>query len=304
MRTVLAFSLALPLAALAAGRAAAQEFPPDPDWEPLRCRGEVMTDGLGDEPAAIGERDLVGDGDEPAGLRAADDDFFYLRIRVDADPVAGADLQPDAWGMALDLDLDRQTYEALILADAVDGEVKLFANDETVGLDDPRDPADLPPLAVYPFEQFERAVDAGSLFNDDPDWFVDMAVPWDDLVQVGLEPSSLFRAWVASSTSGDRLDADFACHDGGSGLPSVADVESDEAVADPDDPGDGGDDSADDSGDDSADDGSADDGDGGDLPGERELQGGGGCTAGGGPGSPAAILVIGALALAIRRRRR
>ncbi len=294
----LALWLALPVS-LSSARAAAQEFPDDPDWEPLRCRGNVMTDVLGDEPDGFTERDLVGDGDEPAAFRAADDDYFYLRMRVDGDPVAGSELRPDAWGMAFDLDLDRTAYEVLVVADTESAQVLLYENTETLAVGDPTEPADLPEVAAYPFEDFFQVVEADSLFADDPDWFVDLAVPWADLIELGLEPTSLVRVWVASSSAEDRLDADFACHDGAGGGPSVDDVESDEEVADPDATGDGGDDGGDDSG---------DNGDGGDdgggPPGDRELEGGGGSGVTAGPAAWSPLLALAGLALLTGRRRR
>lgn len=293
MTKTLALLLALPVS-LVSAHAAAQEFPDDPDWEPLRCRGDVMTDVLSDEPDGVTERDLVGDGDEPAAFRAADEDYFYLRMRVDGDPVAGSELRPDAWGMAFDLDLDREAYEVLVLADTESAQVLLYENSETLAVGDPTEPADLPEVAAYPFEDFFQVVEAGSLFADDPDWFVDLAVPWADLIELGLEPASLVRVWVASSSAEDRLDADFACHDGAGGGPSIDDVTSDEEVADPDANGDGGDDAGDDTGDDG--------GDG--LPGDRELEGGGGCSAATGSASWSPLLALAGLALMIVRRRR
>ena len=295
--TTLAALLALPVT-LASARAAAQAFPDDPDWEPFRCSGGVMADPALDGPEAVAERDLVGDGDEPAGFRAADDDYFYLRLRVDDDPVAGSEVRVNAWGVAFDLDIDLQTYEVLVVADTESAQVFLYENTETLAAGDPTDPADLPEVAAYPFEDFFQVVEAGSLFTDDPDWFVDLAVPWADLFELGLEPASVVRAWVASSTARDRLDADFACHDGVV-APSANGVRSDEAVADPDASGDGGDDGGD-TGDDGGDTG--DDGDG--LPGERELEGGGGCTAAAGAGPWGPLLALSVLALLIRRRRR
>jgi hypothetical protein len=265
----------------AGGAAQAQPFPAEPDWQPLYCRGDVMSDGVADEPDAMAERDLVGGGDQPAGLRALDQDYFYLRLRLDADPLAGG-ARPSAWGMAFDLDLDRRSYEILILADGIADTVKLFANSEIASPNDPTDPADLPPRATYAFADAARVVEADSEFGDDPDWFVDIAVVWDDLFQLDFRPSTPFYAWAASSGAEDRLDGDFACHDGSSGRPSLDDIASDPAAPDPDvDP-------------------DVDDPDPG--PGERRLEGGGGCASGGGSGAPAAFLLLAGFALLRRAR--
>jgi hypothetical protein len=91
---------------LAGASAHAATFPSDASYVPLRCGGGVMTDPLGDEPPALAERDLVGDSNAPAGLRASDAQFLYLRIRV----APGGTVHPFAWGIAFDLDGDRSTY--------------------------------------------------------------------------------------------------------------------------------------------------------------------------------------------------
>jgi hypothetical protein len=269
--------------------AAAQVFPDDADWTPLLCGDEPMADGVLDEPDAIDERDLVGDEDAPAGLRAADDDFFYLRLRLEADPQDGAVLRPFSWGMAFDLDLDRTTYEVLVLADGEAGQVVLFDNTEVTIDDDPTDPADLPPVAVYEYADAGGSVEADSDFGGDEDFFLDLAVPWADLEPLGLAPDSEIHVWAASSESADRLDGDFACHDGASGAPGGDDTASDLTVADPDvdSDGDGFPDAEEieegsdpDDPDDVPGGGGDDGGDDGDD--ERRLEGGAGCAAAGG----------------------
>src|SRR5215510_1472689 len=116
---------------LAGASAHAATFPSDASYVPLRCGGGVMTDPLGDQPPALAERDLVGDSNAPAGLRASDAQFLYLRIRVDQDPAPGGTVHPFAWGMAFDLDGDRSTYELLIALDGIgssSGTVSVFTN--------------------------------------------------------------------------------------------------------------------------------------------------------------------------------
>jgi hypothetical protein len=279
--------LAVSALAAAARAASAQPFAVEPDWQPLLCGGGPMSDGLADEPDAIAERDLVGDDQQPAGLRAVDEDYFYLRLRVEAEPLVGELLRPFAWGMAFDLDLDRRTYEVLILADGIDGEVKLFENTMVTSPNNPAEPADLPPLAAYNYVEAGRVVDADSDFGGTVDWFVDIAVPWDDLAQVDLEPDTPFYAWAASSTEQDRLNGDFACHDGGSGDPVSDDIASDPAAPDPDvDPGIDPDDPGDPGG-----------------PGDRQLEGGGGCAASGADGgAPFALLALMTLLTLLRAR--
>jgi len=308
--------LALSIAGLGWSRpAAAQEFPAEEDWRPFYCFGDVMFDGRGDDPDFPGSLDLVGGDDAPAGQRAADEDFFYVRLRVDTEPLAVGEPLESVWGIAFDVDLDFTTYEVLLLADAAAGEVNLFENTVVELDDDPGDLADIPPVATLLFEDAARPLEAESDTGGDVDWFVDIAIPWADLDTVGIFPETAFHAWVASSSSPLSLDGDFACHDGAGGPPGLEESASDRVIADPDLDSDGDGysdeeevaggsdpDDPDDIPDGGGDDGGSDDGgDGG--PGEPELQGGGGCAASGGATSPL-IAIVALLAFLLFRAAR
>jgi hypothetical protein len=272
------------LLVLSAGAARAQSFPADDDWFALECGGGPMTDAVMDEPGATLERDIVGDGGDPAGLRAIDFDFAYFRLRLDADPVDQGELLPSTWGFEIDLDDDTSTYEVLILASGLDQTISLFSNDVTTSPDDPTDPADQPPVAVYDFVDNGRSASASSDFGGDGDRFLDVAIPWDDLEGLGITLVTELHVWAASSSSDDSLDGDFACHDGGDGDPSLGDIASDPTVLDPDPDGGGG---------------------GGGGTGEPMLEGGGGCAAGGGAPAGAGLLLLALLlGLATRARSR
>lgn len=268
---------------LAGAPAHAATFPDDASYVPLRCGGGVMTDPLGDAPPALDERDLVGDGNAPAGLRASDAQFLYLRIRVDRDPAPGGAVRPFAWGMAFDLDGNRSTYELLITVDGIgssSGTVSVFTNRATTLADDPADPADLPAAATPSFATAARTVGAGTTNGGNPDFFVDIAVPWTTLAPLGLDRDTRTYVWAGSSSVANALDGDIACHDGGTGGKArLAATASDPTTGDP----------------------ARDPNGGGGGAGGLRLEGGGGCQAGGSLGIGAAL----ALALVgVRRRRR
>jgi hypothetical protein len=274
----LAVSTALICAAGSAARAAT--FPGDAAFVPLRCGGGVMTDPRGDVATAPGDRDLVGNPSAPAGLRAGDAQFLYLRIRVDQDPAPGGILLPHAWGMAFDLDGDRRTYELLITVDgsaAPASAVAVFTNQTVTRINDPADPADTPATATFALASNARTVTAGTAIGGDPDFFVDIAVPWATLTTLGLGRATRTYVWAGSSSVGNALDGDLACHDGAGGAPQLDIITSDPTTGDP----------------------TQDTGGGG--PGGLRLEGGGGCQTGGslGLGAALALAVLGA-----RRRRR
>src|SRR5215831_14733839 len=125
MRTTISCALVLSLLPLAAS---AQTFPPDSAYLPMRCRNGVMTDPYRDVINAIDDLDTVGDGGAPAGLRAADDQFVYLRLRLDGDPRMANGLLPAAWGFEFDTDGNLQTYEILVSASGLDNQVSVYRN--------------------------------------------------------------------------------------------------------------------------------------------------------------------------------
>jgi uncharacterized protein (TIGR03382 family) len=282
------------------GTARAQvAFPPDSLWTPLQCEGLPMTDRFQDETGAIDERDIVGDFGAPAGLRSGDDELLYLRLRLDSDPAPGGVLRPFSWGMEIDLDGDVTTYELLILVDGLGGGggvIGLHENRTTTLPNDPNDPADLPPVATFAFADNARTVAAsGSSFGGDDDFFLDFALPWSALVPVGLDRRTPIFVWAASSSTDNSLDGDFACHDGGTGEPSLDGIASDQTVGDPtlDSDGDGFTDAEETEG-------GSDPNDPNSVPPSR-LEGGGGCDAG---GTPSSVLAVALALLALRRERR
>ena len=277
----LALSIALTsavLSVLAAATAHAQAFPDDAAFVPLRCAGAVMTDALGDVPSSPADRDLVGSPTAPAGLRAGDAQNLYLRIRVNQDPAPppARTLHPYAWGMAFDLDGDRRTYELLITVDGIAtpaGTVSVFTHRVSRLINDPADPADTPAVESFAFATAARTVIAGTMTGGDPDFFVDIAVPWARLAPLGLKRDTRTYVWAGSSSVASALDGDLACHDGGGGgKPQLDATGSDPTTGDP----------------------ALDTGGDGSL----RLEGGSGCQAGGSLGIGAAL----ALLVLVRRR--
>lgn len=223
MRKTLA-GIVLGLGSLVAGAARGQTFPGT--FAPLHCQRGVMIDGLRDQSGAVDDRDIVGTVGGPAGFRAVDAQYLYLRMRLDVSPMQGGGLTQFAWGFELSTDGDPTTYEILISVDGASQTVRLYHNTATTVADSPADPAEQLVMS-YPFAQNGRIVDAGaSLFGSGNDTFIDMAVPWSDLQPLGLMPGSIVTVWAATSTNSDRLNGDFACHDGGggTGIPSLSQI--------------------------------------------------------------------------------
>ena len=273
----------------------AATFPADDAFVPLRCGGQVMYDRLNDDPVAIDARDLVGDRDSPAGLRAADDQFLYLRVRVDLDPAPGGTLGQFAWGMLIDLDGMLRDYELMIIVDGTgNGQpvVRVHTNRTTTVANSPADPPDEPAAATLPFAMNAQTIASTSKFGGTTDHFVDFAIPWSELRPLGLDRTTPIYVWAATSGTVNTLDGDLACHDFAAGPVELEIAASDPTVGDPvvDTDGDGYTDAEEvAAGTDPADPDS--------IP-ESRLEGGGGCSSGGGAG-----LALSLCLLALVRRR-
>ncbi|HEY0190856.1 MAG TPA: MYXO-CTERM sorting domain-containing protein [Kofleriaceae bacterium] len=287
------FTLA-PLAPLGIAHAAPPTFPADTSFHPLHCHGRRMFDVAADQPAgADPDRDLVGDSATPAGLRSADDTNLYLRIRLNQTPASGAGLQPFAWGMAFDLDNDLRNYELLITVDGISataGNVSIYTNTAIDTANSPADRADLPAKATLAFADAARIVNTAGKFGNDPDTFIDLAIPWATLRPLGLDRGTHTHVWAGSSSVVNALDGDLACFGGRTGI-TLDGADPTATTGDP---------AMDPSGD-GADDGTGPDpGDGVD-PTTLRLEGGSGCQTGASGGLGLGLLL--AAAALLRRRR-
>jgi hypothetical protein len=326
-------------------RARAQDWPEDAGWHALRCGLVPSFDPRRDGPEAVGERDVVGNSDSPALFSAQDDEFVYFRIRVDADPRMANRLRPYGWAVELDTDLERRSYELIGIVDANtsngdEQELRLAKNTRQDRLNDPADRPEQT-LATYELDTHTRVLEAAapflSQFGNDPDYFVDWALPRSDLEEQGVDLERFLRVVMGTSTEGLSIDADVACHDGTRGDPRFSEVssnpfrpdgstvsdrdgdgipddEEDELGTDPDDPDTDGDGTNDGDevrgGTDPTDPGDGGGGGPGNTPGNgAELRGGGGptgCAVGArAPGTLAAAwLALGVLSVFRLRRRR
>jgi hypothetical protein len=228
------------VAAGTAARAGAQTWPAADEWYPLPCgvdaKIKTMTDPYRDQSGAIDARDLVGDVGAPAGFFANDGKFLYFRLRLDKSPLAAnSKLRPHAWGIAVSTDTDQSTYELLIMVNGNASKVELYRNTTTTITNDPKDPADKPPVNSYAFTTHGRVEAAPqSAYGGDEDHFLDFTVPWSALGAVGLKQGTRSRVWAGSSSTPGTLNGDIACHDGTGGAPRLLVTGGVSTVLDPD----------------------------------------------------------------------
>ncbi len=243
------------------------------------------------KPGFVDEGDVVGTAAAPAALRASDATNLYLRIRLDGDPAPKQNLKAASWGIELDLDGDPTKYEMLMLVDgiAANNEVELFTNHTMTLANDPTDPADQPAGREATRSRTTRARSRRRCRTPAtiPTSIWTSRCRGPTCVAAGMQHGTAVRLWVASSTSPDSLNGDFACNDGADGVVHLDGADSDATTGDPaNDPNGGGSGSNTGSG------------------GER-LEGGGGCsTTGGGSTSLFAIALVVFAAMTSGRSRR
>jgi MYXO-CTERM domain-containing protein len=225
-----AWMIALAIGTTAAAPASAQVWPTDAEWRVLTCGDVPSFDPLADEPAARDDRDVVGDADAPALYFAIDSAFYFFRMRVDADPSTGTEMRPFGWGVELDTDGVRSTYEILGEVDGIGEEVLLGRNTVQRTIDDPSDPIE-ETIVTYPVPTHARSVlTAGALassFGGNDDYFVDWALARSDLVANGVTDATELVLVMGTSSNAQSLNADLACHAGGSDARTLSGVSTD-----------------------------------------------------------------------------
>jgi MYXO-CTERM domain-containing protein len=204
--------------------ALAQQWPADADWVVLYCGGVPSWDPPRDQAGAINERDVVGDSDQPALYIHADANHVFFRMRVSSDARTASGFSNFGWGVQMDTDGDPRTYQLMLMLNGNRDEVVLWRNTVHASLDDPRDPAE-ERVATYPAATHARGAptegDFASTFDGTADFFVDWAADWADLRAEGVTEATSVVMVMGTSSEGNRLGADIACHDGASGPPRI-----------------------------------------------------------------------------------
>jgi len=192
-------------------------FPPEIVWDPQPCGAVSMFDDQGDEPKAPGEIDIVGDKKHPAAYFVDGDGSFFLRMRLDEDPSGKVGpLESLVWAVMFDTDNVPSSFEAAVRYDGATSMASAYTNLTMDTPSDFREAPDEPAVATQGFGKTLRVITApGSSFGGDPDYFLDIRMPWPFLAQVGVTsfpPDSLVIGTSNQLTG--RLDGDIVCEMG------------------------------------------------------------------------------------------
>src|SRR5262245_19889798 len=190
IRLILTILASFTLTAFApTARAQAPDFDSVP-WTALSCDAG---DPAGDEsPSAV---DLVGDAAHPAAFTAHDASYLYFRYRVDGDPSGPGGFQSYAWNALMQVPSGNPfQYQYELALYGKNDTIQIWANTSASDIDfsplfnDPSD-VQLFSTAAAPLAR-HLAVNDGSSFGGNTDYFVDFAFPVASLVDEGVIASA------------------------------------------------------------------------------------------------------------------
>jgi hypothetical protein len=221
MRSSLSRNLALAAlatgAVLVGGVAHAQSFD-SASWVTLQRGFNPVTDVVG---PGTSETDVVGDVSNPAVFIWSDNSDLYLRIRVNDKPTnAGNAFKADQWGCFIDTNGVLTNYEYFALLDGIANSVDWRYNAvQSVGANVPNEPAEVL-VGSAATSTNARTVDAMAAvpFSGNPDWFVDIAIPWTTIRAGGNGAPAVLagapmRFACGTSTGGNHIGFDQATTD-------------------------------------------------------------------------------------------
>ncbi|MEY3014811.1 MAG: hypothetical protein RIT45_3546, partial [Pseudomonadota bacterium] len=202
--------------AFSAFAAPPSQFPADSVFIPATCGGSLTNDAITDAPSGIGERDIVGDSTHAAFSTWSDETFAYFRIRVGGVPTANGGNAPLAqfgWGVGIDVDGDLNTIEYALVVDGIKEQVNLTDNVTKASLK-----IWTPTIGTPGYVQVKAVTDGSSFASKGGDHWVTFAIPMQEAVAATAGQAKPLvwgkvRVWVATSSNGFTLDADFMCWD-------------------------------------------------------------------------------------------
>ncbi len=182
-------------------------------WKPLEQNGTAMGDPTSD--GQNNAREVVGDSTHPAVYVYADDTDFFVRLRLDDNPIQGANLRPYGWGILIDTDGNFNAYEFSLMVDGTGNPRRVvFAQNTTPGTTgSPQDTAETELSSTTINTSVGgnmEAVLADTTFNSTADYFLDFSTPLAVLKAAGISLSTPLRIIAGTSSSANSISVDLA----------------------------------------------------------------------------------------------
>jgi len=228
------------LVTLLAGPAWSQPatFPNDDSFATAMCKSGVASDPALDFNGAKKKRDVVGNSKHPALATYDDGTWFFLRIRLNENPLTTDGKKPlgqFGWGIGFDADGDLSTIEYAAIVNGISETLDLIRYDKSKTILKQWKPTlntkkSGPSGQTYApvYVEVRKAAD-GSEFAGTPDWFMTVAVHMGQAAQATAASKTPLKwgkinLWVATSSSSKSLDKDFMCWDDTKGKVKIADA--------------------------------------------------------------------------------
>jgi outer membrane protein OmpA-like peptidoglycan-associated protein/fibronectin type 3 domain-containing protein len=208
----------------------AATWPTAASYQPFLCGGQSAQDNVGDASGATQDKDIVGSATYPAAQYKTTADYLFLRLRLEGSPAASggnAPLTQFAWAIGFNTNSDLNTYEYAWIVDGGPENVKLNRFDAQ---------GNVTTIATYSpsaglngWAQLPGATGDGSNFGSNADYFMDIAVPLNDLKTLTANDThpfnpGLLTLWVGTSVNAARLDKDFMCWNDQLGAPVLSSI--------------------------------------------------------------------------------
>ena len=215
-------------------------WPADGDWQPLTVDGADLLDNA--DVVASTQLDLVSD-TEPAGYWAADESTLYFRLRLGGEPCSSYDsnsgecsiLYSGTYAVLMSTDGEHEGYEFGLILEDYGGDLSVVENsDGEIGWMSPW--ATVHSTSEQPLlSGLAQVAEADSNTGGNPDYYIDLQVPYSDLIaSIGEEWDADLRIALATGSGGASVTTDLAGADNLFGSPALEAVISDALVFDSD----------------------------------------------------------------------
>ncbi|MEW6775200.1 MAG: hypothetical protein AB1405_02830 [Bdellovibrionota bacterium] len=223
--------------------------PADSAFEPITCAGGNAFDNWRDAASGNDYRDIVGDSGRPAMYYAIDSTYFYMRIRLDVNPLKTApnDLEQFGWGFEFEDSNPANfgAYEYLVNLNGKTDDLKFWYNTDLSAAGDPSDTAETEityynsstPGVSTAFWNIAQVDGDPSPFGGNTDYFLTFVLYLSDLTTNPSGPqyslSDAVYLWAGTSSNGSALASDLACHTGSAAAGVLSLARTDPVVLDP-----------------------------------------------------------------------
>ncbi|MEY4631304.1 MAG: hypothetical protein RIQ81_1424, partial [Pseudomonadota bacterium] len=184
---------------------ASTDWPAANGWKIMYCGTAISNDGANDS-TANSAKDIIGDSSNPGAYYATSENYLFVRMRLDTNPVSSSQLDSSgSWAFAFDTNGDLTGYEWIWLVDG--------GNSPVLRLNRYGSSTATNTYSIsYTGDSWFRSSSAGSAINTTADYFLDIAIPVTDFASLTTGFAStnpqfapgLLTMWAATSANANN----------------------------------------------------------------------------------------------------